>query len=260
MSTIVDYEIWVPSRKRVKNMPKILKSFPTAYIYIDENEYDDYAKVVPKGKIITHPPVSGTAEMRRLMLENKRTECLIMIDDDFEFIASRVGRRERHYTDAGVILQVIENAINVTADLKIPFFGFQVTARNPLTFRAARPILLKGPITSILGVHGNSIMPDKRLCSFEDLDMCLQALLKHRRVWIDDRWRFFFGLIWRGTGGLQGVRTDERDTRDKEYLRRKWGQYVYTGKASKSAVRSATPATTSMGIRVERKSQLVTCR
>ena len=73
MATLIDYEIFIPSRKRIENAVAIGELLPTAKIFVDEREFEDYAQYIDKAKIITHPPTNGFVAVRRAMMEQKKT-------------------------------------------------------------------------------------------------------------------------------------------------------------------------------------------
>jgi hypothetical protein len=160
-----------------------------------------------------------------------------------------------------VIYQVIENSINVCVDLGIKLFSWEIVVPHPLAFHPNDPFNLVGPVASgIVGILGKPLLPDRRLRNYEDVDVNLEYLLHERIVFIDKRWHASFGLVWSGEGGLQGVLTSQGEDADRDMIKKKWGEYVHVGKPQQTAIRSATPATTSMSIRVKRKSHLVSKR
>jgi hypothetical protein len=119
---LIDYEILIPSRRMVNNAPKILKLLPTARIYVDERERSEYVAAVGVEKVVVHPPTKNICEVMRHMLTMKRAECVVRIDDDLVSVISMIGRRSKKITDAGAILQIIENGINVAVDLGLKMF------------------------------------------------------------------------------------------------------------------------------------------
>jgi len=258
MATLIDYEIFIPSRKRIENAVAIGELLPTAKIFVDEREFEDYAQYIDKAKIITHPPTNGFVAVRRAMMEQKKTPAVVMIDDDFTGVVSLVGRRTRKITDAGAILQLIENGVNIACDLGIGFYCWNRNA-NPMQFFAADPFGLVGPACGAMIYTGNGeCKPDSLLKNYEDADMTLQSLIQHRIVFCDRRYYFDFGRVWCGAGGLQGLRTEESEKRDREIIAKKWGSYVVFGSGGKA--KTAKKNVLGLSIRVGRKSALASTR
>jgi len=254
-----DYEILIPSRKRVHNAANILQLLPTAKLFVDEREKDEYAAAVPDGTaIITHPPTTGIVEVRTLAIQQNKARGLIMVDDDLKAIISIVGRRSRKIVQPASILRIIDNGFRVADDLGLKLFGWNRNP-NPMQFFATDPFGWVGPVAGIIGMIGNEYIPDRRLSNYEYVDMTMQCLLKDRVVMCDRRYYFDFGRVWKGVGGLQGVRTSDSEERDRAFISRKWGRYANVG-MSNNATRTKTSASTGMQIRVLRKSQIASTR
>lgn len=259
MSTLCEYEILVPSRKRVENAVAIQGLLPTAKIFVDERELDDYARHIDKAKIVTHPPTEGFVAVRRAMIEQRSKEAVVMIDDDFRSVISMVGRRPKRITDAGAILQLIENGVNIACDLNISMYVWNRNA-NPMQFFAADPFGLVGPASGGIVYRGSKdCKPDSRLKNYADLDWTLQLLLTDRVVLCERKYYFDFGKVWGGAGGSQGTRTSESEEADRKLLGRKWGGYLVFGTGGKGKI-SAKKTVLGMSVRVSRKSSLASTR
>ena len=253
-----DYEILIPSRKRVHNAKNILELLPTAKLFVDEREAADYAEVVGDDVIITHKPTNGIVEVRTLAIQQAKARGLFMVDDDLKSVISIVGRRSRKITKPASILRIIDNGFRVADDLGIKLFGWNRNP-NPMQFFSTDPFGWVGPVAGIIGVIGKRYIPDKRLTNYEDVDMTMQCLLNDRVVMCDRRYYFDFGRVWKGVGGLQGVRTSNSEEMDRAFINRKWGIYANVG-MSTNASRKKTSASTGMQIKVLRKSQLASTR
>lgn len=100
---------------------------------------------------------------------------------------------------------------------------------HPAAFRPHDPLHLTAPIAGAFGIGGKDCIPDSRLTAYEDVDLSLQALLRHRVILCDNRYYWDFGRCWHGRGGNQGIRTSNSDMRDREILRGRWGPYLEVG-------------------------------
>ena len=258
MTAAVDYEVWIPSRHRADTIGRTLAMIPSAKVYVDEREEGAYRPVVGRSELMLHPPASGLVAVRAMMLKACTATCLVMVDDDLRGVVSLVGIKVRKYTEPTAVLQIIENMVNVSADLGLPVFGWNRNPR-PLQFFASDPFGLVGPVSGAWGMIGHGYKPDAGLSSYEDLDLTMQVLRKDRVVLVDRRFYFDFGGVWRGKGGNQGLRTSESEDRDRLILERKWGAYISVQKSS-NVVRSKTSETFGMSVRVRRRGKTATTR
>jgi len=245
---VIKYRLVIPSRGRADKIARILALLPTAIVCVDEREHLEYRKAIPVKKLWLHAPTGTLGEVRQWVLDNSQEEAVVMIDDDFRCVRTLVGRRTRKIVDPGAILQIIENGINVAADLGIHLFGWnrcvmlrQFYAYDPLSFGALA--------SGAWGVVGREHAVDVRLNLAESLDLTLTNLLENRIVLHDRRFYFDCGPTWKGTGGLQGIRTSTTEGQEKEWMAEKWGQYV-------SMERKLQSGGTGMSIRVQRRCSL----
>ena len=257
MSTVQPYEIWIPSRRRVPQAVNCARLLPTAKVFVDEREYDDYAAAIPPERIVTHPPSRNAREMRTMAILQCPTPWLIMCDDDLVGVQSLVGRRVRKLDSPGELLQILENMVNVCSDLGVKLFGFN---RNPHPgqFSAADPFAFNSPAAACWGICGKELLPDSRLTTYEDIDLAMACLLKNRVVMSDRRFYWNFGPVWYGQGGCQGIRTSETEETDRLIMRRKWGGWLDLGVSKNSFVGNKTSF--GMSIKVTRKSHLSSTR
>jgi len=244
----VPYEIVVPSRRRVENMPRILRLLPTATVTVDEREADDYAPHVPADRLLLHAPTETLGQVRQWVLDHREAEAVVMIDDDFRAVVAMPGRKPRRIVEPAAILRIVENAVDVAADLGVALFCWS-RMPNPLQFCGHAPASLAALASNAWGVVGREFAVDKALNLCESVDLTLQNLLHRRIVWQDRRFYFDCGGVWAGQGGLQGVRTSDGEAAERRRMARRWGPYLELEAAKKGG-------TTGMSIRVQRQSAL----
>lgn len=250
--------IRIPSRKREKNVSRLLAVFPDAVFVVHESEAEVYAKEAGKEHVETHKVVGSINAIRYGIIKNGPADgSLLMIDDDFK-CRVQVVCREKPYnlTNPIDIRQIVENTAQASMDVGAKMFGFAPSAR-PVYFRPQDPFNLTGYIQQAIGLHGTDILPDLSFKNMEDADMVLQCLLRHRFVFVDTRFHFDFGLVWDGAGGLQGVRTLEQESADRKAVAAKWGEYIQLyrhGKKQKNNTSQSMP----LAIKVRRRSHLAT--
>ncbi len=254
----MNYELVIPSRRRVEQAAKALTMLPDALISVDEREEAEYLKQIPRDHLVTHPPMRGLGPIRRWTLENSTCEWVVMCDDDLKHVESMVGRKPKKYTAPGVLRRLIENQIQVADDLGIRMFAWSRGSR-PGQFHAAKPFYLAGPCSGCFGVRTNhGLEPDRRLLAYEDVDQTLTCLLRYRIILQDMRFYWRFGSTFTGAGGGQGIRTSDTDAADRRVIYNKWGAHISL--EAKSHRFNSCKSKGAMSIRVDRKSAIVSHR
>ncbi len=249
-----EYTLLIPSRRRVENAAATLALLPGAKVYVDERESDEYARAVGIGNVVTHSPARGIAEVRTMAIRSCPTFWLVMVDDDFKGVISQVGRRPRRITEPAAIQRIIENQLTACNDLELSMFCWNRSA-HPGRFQSHSPFNLCAPGAGAFGIGGKCCMPDPRLVAYEDVDLSMQSLLRHRVILCDNRYYFDFGRCWQGKGGNQGIRTSDSDEADRAVLLRRWGRYLDVSAGdtkNKSGFKKANVF--GMSIKVRRKS------
>lgn len=247
------YQIVVPSRRRVHNMPQIMRLLPSATVCVDERERDEYAAAIPAPQLLIHPPMDGLPHVLNWIIDTVKARVLITIDDDFQGVQANTGSR-RFITDADEILSIIENAARNCADLGLGAFCFSRTPNTTVIRPEERPIV---PTQVVAGCRGQ--MGKARLRKYKtnmhgraDFDWTMQTLLEDRCIYADIRFYFDFGPIYSGRGGSVGLITPEVFEASSRALKARWGNclsFKAPGYVKKRNV-------TAMSIRVSRTNKL----
>jgi hypothetical protein len=221
----LDYQIFVPSRKRAHNMPVIRSLLPSAIITVDEVEADDYRPVVPADKLLLHPPMKGLYAVINWAQEHFKNDILIEVDDDFNGVQVNTGSK-RKLTNPDEILAVIENAARACKDLGLTAFCFSRTPNTTVVRPDVRPLV---PVQSVCMAFGIMGAARHRKYNLEfvgrgDADWTLQTLLDDRCVYADIRFFFDGGDAFGGRGGNVGLVTPEVFEATSRDLIRKWGK------------------------------------
>jgi len=216
----------IPSRKRVSSCAHVLKMFPGALVVVDESELEDYS--VLDAEIMTHPPeIAGIGPLRNWILDYVPDETVFMVDDDLGGMRAIVGRTTRSAVirDPRAIGQIITNAEYCARKTGTPVFGFNQNNGDVRKFRGQDPITFSTWIGSAIGVIGRELRYDDNLLLRADIDYCLQAMLHHRVVFVDQRFAFY-GARFDNVGGNAHMRSKERNAYEMDYLKRKWGKWI----------------------------------
>lgn len=222
------YRLVVPSRGRAEQIPGLMALLPSATICVDEGEEADYKPVVPRRRLLLHPPLPSMGAIRQWILDNVKTRSVCMCDDDLTAVVCMVGRKTRRITDPVAIQQIIENGVQICDDLEIPLFGWNRDAQL-LHFRATNSFKIRGLVMMCFVVRGRELRFDPELSDREDVDISLRSLEACGVTLVDRRFYFASGGYLQGKGGLQGVRTEEYVREGRETLLRRWGRYVVFG-------------------------------
>jgi len=218
-----DLQVVIPSRKRVESCREAFKLVPFADICVAESEKKDYAEF---GRALhTHPDeVTGMAAIRTWILDHYSQRCVVTFDDDVFRLVCLVGHRPRVITDPEAVFRILFNSATIATSIGAPLFGYAITA-NILGFFPYDPFAFLKAFGPVLGFAGRGVYPDPKLNHSTDADMALQALLKFRFVWQDTRFMFEHKIMT-NSGGNRHVITKETWARDRNYLKRKWGDYL----------------------------------
>jgi len=248
--------IRIPSRKRPENVARLLRVFPTAVFVVHESERETYEREAGAGHVETHKVVGSINAIRYGIIKaTPAEESLLMVDDDFKCrVQVMCAERPYNMTRTEDIRQVVANTATASKDVGAGMFGFASSGR-PMFYKPQEPFAVFGFIQQAIGIHDKSILPDLSMKNMEDADMCLQCALRDRYMFIDQRFHFDFGLVWSGTGGLQGVRTTEQEAKDRAYLAEKWGPYTGLYRSEKEKKKS-TAQNMPMVLKVSRRSHL----
>ena len=248
----------IPSRRRAGNIRHMLRCFPDAFVCIEESELDDYLTTTPKDQIVTHPKLSGAAEVRNWMIDHFQEDCLFMIDDDFQKVICYGNHDVRKVTstkDPNHIAAIIDNAHWPAFDLDIGVFSWARYA-NPMQYRPFEPILLCGtPIMCGFGLRGPARTRkfDLGVPHMADLNFAMETYRDDRIAYVDGRYYWDFGKIYTGTGGNQGMVTHDQRQNSIRLMRSRWTKYLKIG-GEKKGPKNLKNDTQGLSIRIQRKS------
>jgi hypothetical protein len=223
-------KIVVPSRKRADTIAEhTLSVFPDAYVLVAEEEEKDYAKVskIRQGHLLTHPNLPNLAAIYNHILDEilPLDDAVAICGDDTLQFHALIGWAPRRIRDPQQAMSVVRNAAQCAKDAGAKLFGFGANP-NPICYEPCRPIKLSRWIGSPFGMlHGIDIRFDERLALMQDVDFCLQSLLKHRIIWCDSRFATT-GIALNNAGGNAHLRSEAAYEKERRLLKQKWGPYI----------------------------------
>jgi glycosyltransferase involved in cell wall biosynthesis len=241
----------------------MLKCFPDALVCVDEAEKADYEEVVPRGRLVLHPPTNNVVDVRNWMIDYFQEDCIFQIDDDFEKIQCYCNADIRDITfirDPVHIAQIIDNAHWPAFDLGIGVFCW-ARFGNPINYSPFQPMSLCGaPVMCAFGMRGSARKRkfDNSVPGMADLQFSLETYRDDRIAYCDTRYYWDFGKIYGGVGGNLGMVSTEMRENTVRVMRSRWTKYLHIGnsrdatsKGSKTRLNTDTQA---ISIRVARKS------
>lgn len=222
------YQIVVPSRRRLANMPRIRALLPDALIVVDEREAADYALAVPEDRLLIHPAFDGLPKVRNWIHDNVPANYLVHIDDDLRRVLAQVTvyGRKRVITSPDEIRRIIEAGVQVLTDLQAPAFCWGRSLNSVLRKPQLNTFSFTAPLGSAFIVRNGNRRWDENILSRSDLDYSLNVLLQERFILSDQRFYFDVGLVFRNPGGNTGLVSDERRKADTRKIMSRWGQYL----------------------------------
>lgn len=245
--------IVVPSRRRVRNMRRILAMLPEAMICVAAGERKDYLAAVPRKQLLTHPDLPCIADIRNWLSKKIHEDCLIEVDDDLRCFRPQIGRQVA-VIDPATIAAILTNAQQVSLDLGCNVFCFSRSRNIAMAQPELLPVRFVQPISSTFGLRGpaRSRKFDPALPGRADADFTLRTLLDDRILYADMRWVADHGRIFSGRGGAVGMISADAFQRSTEILYSRWGRFI--GRKRPGFMRKG--ATSPMSIKVSRHSPL----
>lgn len=239
------FTLFVPSRKRAARVIRH-PLFRAANIIVHDSEYDDYRAAfaragVQPGSLLTHT-VQGLSKIHNQMLtffHPKDESWQIHTDDDYAgFMFLHTFRSSKvRIADPQKIVDIMTHVGLAAQDAGTGLFCFAQTA-IPYERHAFNPFRLRGwGMAACMGFLDPDLRFDEALPLSIDIDLCLQAIAKHRFIWQEMRWWGWCeekaGRTGADPGGLAGIRIPAITTAAHDYLRQKWGEGVITAKGAK---------------------------
>lgn len=226
---LTSYQIVIPSKERPKNMPRMLRFFPHARVYVDRVEEQNYAPFVPPEQLVLHPSLPNQQQIMNWAMDKESAECLVFCDDDLQWVKSMVctwprKEKEARITSTYDIVTLVENAVNLLVDEQMYLYGWSMQP-HPVAYTNCEPYSLSKLVQACIVMRGRKYRFDEKTDHF-DADIVLNVLLKDRICWKDNRFYWNFGVASGNEGGQQSVQQSLTWERQRQYMQRKWGKYI----------------------------------
>lgn len=218
-----EFQVVIPSRRRVESCRETVKLFRAPLVCVAEAEAEDYRDV--GAPILTHPDsISGLGRLRQWILDTVPNRVLVQCNDDVEYLICLVGRNERRISEPAAIERLLLNAAEACDALGISCFSFNCT----VDVRKERPFLpfgfsrLEG---ALFGMVGRKMRFDPAVSQFDDVNLSLECCLKERIIWQDERFAPVHNFQTKG-GGNSVSRGKKQTAEELDYMKARWGHYL----------------------------------
>ena len=166
-----------------------LKVFPDwVEVLVPESEREEYESRIPNPVLTVPDSIEGLGRLRNWVLDSFDDETIVMIDDDIGKLYCLTGKNARRVEDPDEVVQVIANAAVMAKDAGLHVFGFSQT--DIRKYNGTTPFILTGWVGCVIGVIGRKFRFRDDYFKV-DIDMCLQAMMVDRVIWIDARYCFY---------------------------------------------------------------------
>lgn len=210
----------------------------SGFIVIPESQEDAY-KVKYDGNLVTIPDeMDGNITKKRNAVidvaKKMGIERFYMIDDDIDGCENIWHEIEFTGEQA---LELLEVQYNLAQEMGIYMWGFQPSSQNfPAQYK---PFSMNKMLDQIYGLDiTDGIRFDESITLYDNMDLCLQKLNKHRRIWRDDR--HHFTEAYSKGGKNSQIRYNDADRLHwQKVMQKKWGSRII--KTNKLNVRANVP-------------------
>ncbi len=219
-------KIVIPSAGRPDRV-KALSICPNADIVVPKKEYNAYRKNYRNETIIAHPDdvLWITAKRNRILdfYFDKWYDCVFQIDDDCISLVSMIAEKNEKNKNPSFIENVIYNSAIMAKDLGTPVFCYNNLA-NVMLYQAFKPFTFKSVMKMwAYWIMNNPIRFDERIKLNEDIDYAMQVLVKHRIIFVDNRYAFEKDKTFGNSWWCSLIRTTELQEESlKIILKKRW--------------------------------------
>lgn len=203
---------------------ELIKNF---IVLVPDDELEHYQANFPDLEFKTIPAsIVGLAAVRNWCLDNFPGD-LLFLDDDITAFYSVCGIKAKKIKCVDAVEEILVNTYLNALEAGAKVFGLSQSA-DPRKYIPAQPFKLSGWLGTVIGVIDRDLRFDERNKIRVDVDYCLQTLMKHRMLWVENRFSFYSHKD-NNAGGNALVRGEDRLKSEKKYLKNKWGKYIEFG-------------------------------
>ena len=219
----MDLKVVIPSRGRSDTITTH-ELMPYADVVVPESQVAEYSQVCDNVSPVPDE-VAGMGAIRQWVLDNYEQEVVVMADDDVTAMFCVSALSAYDMTGVDSIWHALLSAAVCARDLGVSLFGFNQGNGDARKYQPGRPFSLTSWIGGVVGVVGRRVRwnPKQRLKA--DVDAVMEALLKDRILWVDQRFSFVQHRD-HNKGGNEPYRGSTQTKTDILRLESKWGRHL----------------------------------
>lgn len=220
------FEIAIPSYKRADDC-LTAKCFSRAIIFCHKFEAEEYRKH-NKNKIVVIPDElagKGMAVIRNFILDNTKSENVVMLDDDIKQFGY-YEKLEMFLMTENEVYALFENFFRMTKEAGTKLWGVNLQSDKKF-YREYSPLSLSSVILGpCMGItKDKDIRFDDRLGLKEDYDYSIQVLRKFRKILRFNKYHYVSAHI-KKKGGCASYRTMKKEEDQAMLFQKKWGKAI----------------------------------
>ncbi len=222
MNVTTEYEVAVPTMGTLGGVT-VLETFPSAKLYVPEDEFEDYEMFYP-GSVISVPQAETWADLANYALAHATKPNVLILGHSVYGAGAWKAGKWRHVRADGLD-RLIRNGFLMAREADVPLWGLQASS-NKNDYQTFAPFTLLRTVPACWSGHvcGHGLQYDRRMGPWADVDMTLQALRSYRRVL---RFQYLHALQ-AGVGASQGRSIEELEAGERGHraLVVKWGSRI----------------------------------
>lgn len=220
------FDIAIPSYKRADDC-QTAKGFSRAIIFCHKFEAEEYRKH-NKNKIVVIPDElagKGMAIIRNFILDNTKSDNVVMLDDDIKQFGY-YEKLEMFLMTESEVYALFDNFFRMAKEAGTKLWGVNLQSDKKF-YREYSPLSLSSVILGpCMGItKDKDIRFDDRLGLKEDYDYSIQVLRKFRKILRFNKYHYVSAHI-KKKGGCASYRTMKKEEDQATLFQKKWGKAI----------------------------------
>jgi hypothetical protein len=220
------FDIAIPSYKRADDC-LTAKNFSRAIIFCHKFEAEEYRKH-NKNKIVVIPDElagKGMAIIRNFILDNTKSDNVVMLDDDIRQFGY-YEKLEMFLMTESEVYALFDNFFRMAKEAGTKLWGVNLQSDKKF-YREYSPLSLSSVILGpCMGItKDKDIRFDDRLGLKEDYDYSIQVLRKFRKILRFNKYHYVSAHI-KKKGGCASYRTMKKEEDQATLFQKKWGKAI----------------------------------
>lgn len=212
------------------------KAIDNCLVCVEESQVEEYAKYVPRDKIVSHPDaIKGLPPKRQWVFDKYGT--VFVLDDDVTAIRIMNNHKARKLSSEEAYAY-IQNLYTMAVDLDCYLFGIRIPVNHmayDFYYYNFRGIYPAGGFCGVIDWNNNELYNynDRKFLA-EDMFLALLCIFKYRYFLTDTRVSIDMRNAGKGDGGVQEIRNYENEKYAYTVLRKHFGDSAQSVRREKN--------------------------